>query len=115
MTPLEAAIERYRRNDWLPSDEPTGSWPAYSASRQVIHDVGILAKAYIEQLDAKRQEEAELKFVVEAIDSRGDIDVVDDGEFVLWSPRGYLRASQLRVIASELDRRNADQQPAETE
>jgi len=115
MSPLEAAIERYRTCNYLPGDIPQDRRMRDSKSDQRLRDSELIADAYIDQLEAKQKEEAELKFVVEAIDSRGDIDVVDDGEFVLWSPRGYLRADQLRVIASELDRRNADQQHAETE
>ena len=57
MSPLEAAIERYRKRDWLPSDNATSSWPIYDSSRQSIQDAFVMAQAYIEQLDAKQQDQ----------------------------------------------------------
>lgn len=47
--------------------------------------------------------------LIESCDDRGDIVSLDDGFKYYWvSNRGALSAESLRVIADELDRRNAD-------
>lgn len=45
--------------------------------------------------------------LLEVLDERGDIAPSDDGYQVLWTGSGFIDASGLRIIANELDRRNA--------
>lgn len=59
MIPLEAAIERYRRNDWLRSPGTTAikTEHQYRESDLRRQDMELIADAYINQLNNKHKEQ----------------------------------------------------------
>jgi len=61
MTPLEAAIERYQTCNYLPGDFPQDSRMRYSKSDQRLRDAELIADAYIDQLEAKQQDQQSVK------------------------------------------------------